>query len=70
MHRLSSIAQEIVGLFVDDAGFALAIFGWLLLFALVVSFTAVVPPAWAGLLLFAGLACVLVVSCLQAAGRR
>ncbi len=70
MRWLAAIAQEIAGLFVDDAGFALAIFGWLVLFAVVGSFTAVLPSAWAGVVLFAGLACVLVVSCLQAAGRR
>ena len=66
MRWLSAVVSEVIGLFVDDAGFALAIAAWLLVFALLVSFTAVVSQAWAGLLLFAGLAAILVLGCLQA----
>ena len=69
MRWLRSIAREVIGLFVDDGSFAIAILAWLALAA------AVLPRAglWtrgAGPVLFAGLAAILVASVLRYSRRR
>jgi hypothetical protein len=69
MGWIKSIGREILGLFVDDGSFALAIVVWLT--AVVVVLPAVVPTGpWSGLILFAGLALVLVESVLRYARDR
>jgi len=61
-HR--SIAREVVGLFVDDGSFAIAILVWLALVVVVLPRLAA-GARWAGLALFAGLAAILIVSVLR-----
>ena len=53
MDALKTILRELVGLFVDDVGFAAAIVGWIILAWLLSPF--VLPPSpWGAILLFAG----------------
>ncbi len=61
MRALKRIFEEVFGLFVDDGAYAGAIVGWLVVIGLVVKF---VPgaAAWAGILLFVGLATILLES--------
>ncbi len=66
MRWIKSIVREIYGLFVDDGSFAVAILVWLGIAV------AVVPRAtagawWAGPVLFAGLAAILIASVLRLA---
>jgi hypothetical protein len=63
MRWLRSIAREILGLFVDDGSFALAIVVMLLP-------RAVASASWAGPVLFAGLAIILAQSVLHYARKR
>ncbi|MBS0560595.1 MAG: hypothetical protein JSR21_11125 [Proteobacteria bacterium] len=59
MSWLRTVRDELIGLFVDDGRFAASIVGWIVLCALVlprVSLPAATPP----ILLFAGLAVILV----------
>ncbi len=64
MRWLRSIAREILGLFVDDGSFALAIVIWLLM--IVVLLPHVIASAnWAAPALFAGLAIILAQSVLR-----
>ena len=51
--------RKLLGLFVDDWGFALAIAGWLLSAGLLLPVLRL-APLWAGLILFAGLAAILI----------
>jgi hypothetical protein len=68
MQRLRSVVREIVGLFVDDGSFAVAILVWL---AVVLVLSRVVAEGrWLGCGLFVGLAVVLVESVLRSARRR
>ena len=70
MRWLKSIAREILGLFVDDGSFALAI---LLCLALAVALLPRIAPSasWTGPTLFAGLALILIESTLRyARGKR
>jgi hypothetical protein len=64
MRWLKSIAREVIGLFVDDGIFAVAILAWLALAVVVLpragSWTRVAGPV-----LFAGLAAILVASVLR-----
>lgn len=53
--------RKLVGLFVDDWWFALLIGGWLLVAGLLLP-ALELAPLWAGLILFAGLAAVLIES--------
>ena len=69
MRWIVPILREIYGLFVDDRGFALTILVWLAVAALVVTFVPVPMPVQ-GPLLFAGLAALLIRSCLHAARGR
>lgn len=67
MNALKIILRELVGLFVDDVGFAAAIVGWITLAWLLSAF--VLPPSpWLAILLFAGLGAILLESALRRAG--
>ncbi|HEX4077507.1 MAG TPA: hypothetical protein VHX61_01350 [Rhizomicrobium sp.] len=61
MRWLKAIVAEIFGLFVDDGAFALAIIVWLGAVWLLLPRLSV-PTAWGGIILFAGLALILVES--------
>jgi membrane protein implicated in regulation of membrane protease activity len=69
MRWYRSIAREVVGLFVDDGSFAIAILVWLGLAVAVVPHAAS-SARWAGPALFAGLALILIASVLRFARRR
>ena len=69
MKWLRTILREILGLFVDDGSFAVAIVVWLLVVRLVVAHVAFVAR-WSGFLLFGGLAVMLAESALRFARRR
>jgi hypothetical protein len=58
MNWLKTILNEIFGLFVDDATFALAILLWLVLVKVLTSHLGI-PTSWSGIILFAGLALIL-----------
>jgi hypothetical protein len=62
MRALTTIAREIFGLFVDDGRFALSLLLWLAVVALLLP-RLPIPPGWDGPVLFAGLAVILVGSC-------
>jgi hypothetical protein len=64
MRWLKSIAREVLGLFVDDGSFALAIVTWLLLVVVLLPLV-VASASWAGPVLFAGLAIILAQSVLR-----
>ena len=69
MSSLKSIWSELIGLFVDDGSFAVAILVWLLACGLVLprlGLHPVLPPA----ILFAGLIVVLALSAVTRAGKR
>ncbi len=68
MQMLKTIWDEIVGLFVDDQLFAVAILVWLALVWLAVTHTGI-TPIWRAIALFAGLAVILVESATRAARR-
>lgn len=69
MRWLTSIAREVLGLFVEDGRFAGAILAWLAL-AIVVLPRAGPGTRAAGPVLFAGLAAILVTSVLRYGRRR
>ncbi len=64
MRWVSSIAQEILGLFVEDGSFAIAIAIWLLL-TLALFPRLIALASWGAPVLFAGLAAVLAKSVLN-----
>jgi hypothetical protein len=66
MKWLETVWEEIIGLFVDDLSFAVAIVVWLGA-AYVVFHTALVPELWRGPLLFAGLAIIFIENTLRRA---
>ncbi|GAC1346843.1 MAG: hypothetical protein NVSMB18_30160 [Acetobacteraceae bacterium] len=66
MSWVKTALSELLGLFVDDGSFALAIVGWLLVAGLVLPRLGL-SAGWAGLILFAGLAAILVESALRRA---
>ena len=67
MNVLKTILRELVGLVVDDVGFAASIVGWIILAWLFSTF--VLPPSpWVALLLFAGLGGILLESVFRRAG--
>jgi hypothetical protein len=68
MTWLKTIAEEIVGLFVDDGRFALTILLWLAIAGLLTAY-ALEHSAWGGVLLFGGLALILIESAVRRAGR-
>lgn len=63
MEWLRAGFSELLGLFVDDAGFALAILAWIGISYLLLRLV----PAWVPLILFLGLAVILVQSALRRA---
>lgn len=62
MAWVKTALSELLGLFVDDAGFALAIIAWL-----AVTWLVLLPrvPAWSPAILFLGLALILIESVLR-----
>lgn len=68
MKMLKTIWQEVIGLFVDDELFAVAILAWLALVWLIVTNTGI-APVWHAITLFAGLAAILVESATRAVRR-
>lgn len=65
---LASIAREIIGLFVDDRSFALAILVWLAVVALVLKPLGIGRP-WLAAILFGGLAAILIEGTLRRSRR-
>lgn len=68
MHWLRAILREIFGLFVDDGSFALSILAWLCVVWLLL-YRPFVSPRWTGLILFLGLALILLGSTTRYARR-
>jgi hypothetical protein len=68
MRGVLTIARHLLGLFIDDGAFALAILLWLAIAALL-SLSGGVTPVWRGPLLFVGLALLLGAACMRAASR-
>ena len=68
MKWLRTILGEIFGLFVDDGSFAIMILTWVLLVTLVFPRMGWIPQ-WRGLVLFCGLALILVGSAVRYARR-
>jgi hypothetical protein len=66
MAWLRTIAAELLGLFVDDAGFAVAILAWL---AVTWFARSALPPLWSSVILFAGLAAILIESVVRRSRR-
>ncbi len=69
MKWLVTAAREIVGLFVDDAGFALGILAWVALAAFVLRELPVGEP-WRAAIFLAGCLALLVENVLRAARKR
>lgn len=69
MAWLAATLRELAGLFVDDGSLALLAVIWLAACGVALRWLGL-DPAWAGLLLFAGLALALLTSALRAARRR
>lgn len=63
MGRLRAVLSELLGLFVDDAGFAAAILAWIGISYLLLRLV----PGWVPLILFLGLAVILVQSAFRRA---
>lgn len=61
MSVIRTIIAELVGLFIDDGLFAAAVVIWILLIGLVAP-TLDVPALWRSVLMFAGLAVILIES--------
>ena len=68
MPKLKTIWDEIVGLFVDDQLFAVAILAWLAFVWLIITHVSM-APVWRAIALFAGLAVILAESATRAARR-
>lgn len=68
MRWIKTILSELFGLFVDDGSFAVSILIWLSLSLLLVPIVHA-DPAWAAILLFVGLAIVLIENVLRSARR-
>jgi hypothetical protein len=64
MRWLGMAWSEFIGLFVDDGSFAIAILAWLLVAWLALP-RLPLPPAWPPIILFAGLAVILVESAVR-----
>jgi hypothetical protein len=64
MRRITLVLRELLGLFVDDAPFALTVLAWLTVFALLL-LRVPLPHSWSGGLLFIGLAATPVWHCLR-----
>ena len=68
MQTLKTIWDEVLGLFVDDPWFAVAILVWLAVVWLLAGHAGL-APAWSAIALFAGLAAILIESATRAARR-
>ena len=68
MRWIKTILSELLGLFVDDGSFAVSIIIWLALSLLLVPIVHA-DAAWAGIILFFGLAIVLIENVLRSARR-
>ncbi len=66
MTLVRSIAAELLGLFVDDGGVAVAVLAWVAVAWLA---SRVAGPPWPPLILFAGLATILIASAVRRARR-
>lgn len=66
---LKAIFNEIVGLFVEDGSFAIAILAWLALLWVVLPHLPIVG-AWRAMILFVGLIAILIDSALRQARQR
>ena len=66
MSWLKTIWRELIGLFIDDGSFAVAIVVWLAAVAAISRFAEPIRP-WTGLMIFAGLAAILAESALRRA---
>jgi len=64
MNAIKAIASELLGLVVDDIGFAAAAVGWIALVWLL-AFSLLPPSPWVAVALFCGLAAILVESVLR-----
>ena len=62
MNILRVIGSELIGLFVDDGMFAGAIILWVVLIGVAAAVAISVPAYWRGILLFVGLAVILIES--------
>jgi hypothetical protein len=69
MTWLKTILDEGYGLFVDDGSFAVAILLWIAVTWLI-SWTSIAPGEWSGIILFIGLALILLGSTTRRARRR
>lgn len=69
MSMLATIAKELLGLFVDDGSLALAILAWVAVFAGLLSVSAL-PASVTGIVLFTGLAAILIENVLRRARKR
>lgn len=69
MSWLRTIIREVFGLFVDDLSFAAAILIWLAIVAFALPHVGV-PSVYTGIVLFAGLAVILIESTLRYARRK
>lgn len=69
MTWLRNIVAELFGLFVDDGSFAIAILAWLGVLWLALPHLAI-DNTWSAIILFAGLAVILIESVLRRARRR
>ena len=67
MHGLKTIIHELVGLVVDDVGFAVAIIGWIALAWLLSAYVLPAAP-WVAILFFGGLGVILFESVVRRAG--
>ena len=67
MKRIGTVLREIYGLFVEDGMLAVGAVAWILAVSLLLPHLALLPLTARPLLLFAGLAAVLVASVLRAA---
>ncbi len=68
MSNIKAVLAELLGLFVDDGSYALAVLTWLGVAWFVLPRLPIVG-SWAGIVLFAGLAVVLLESALRRARR-
>jgi hypothetical protein len=69
MSAIRAVIQEMIGLFVDDGSFALAIVAWLLVNTLVLPHLRL-SGVWSGAILFAGLALILIESAARRAAAK
>jgi hypothetical protein len=69
MSWIKSVAREVLGLFVDDGSFAIAILVWAAFVALLLVHVTG-HASWTGPALFSGLACILIESVVRYSRRR